>query len=160
MGDCQGRVLDMIEFTVTTQQALAALSKIKDEFVPAFKYALAHEMAFRALAVMQPLTPIDTGHLRSSEAVDEIPEGFWIGTHSVDYAYWVAFGSSPHDIYPVNKKALAWKGGAHPVTHVHHPGSKGNPFHTLAFEQVMKEAPTMALALVALHGERFGVASQ
>jgi len=150
----------MIALTVTPQQALAALARIKDEFVPKFKYALSNQMAFRLLAVMQGFTPVRTGHLRTSEGVDVEPDGFWVGTHSVDYAYWVAKGTPPHDIYPVNKKALAWPGGGHPVTHVHHPGTTANPFHTLAYDQVMKEAPTMVLALLATHGSEFGMVSQ
>lgn len=149
----------MIVLTVTAQQALAAISKLKDEVMPRFAYALANQMAFRALAIMQGVTPVHTGHLRSSEAVDAEDKVFWVGTHSVDYAYWVATGTPPHDIYPVNKKALAWPGGGHPVKHVHHPGTKAKPFHTWTYETVLQEAPTMVLALLATHGAEFGTVS-
>ena|ERR1700730_4601980 len=33
--------------------------------------------------------------------------------------------TAPHDIYPVNAKALFWEGAEHPVMHVHHPGTVG-----------------------------------
>jgi hypothetical protein len=44
------------------------------------------------------------------------------------YAKWVHDGTGPHVIVPKNGKALFWKGAAHPVSRVNHPGSKGNPF--------------------------------
>ncbi len=47
---------------------------------------------------------------------------------TVNYAMFVHEGTAPHVILPVNKKALYWKGAAHPVKKVNHPGSKGNPF--------------------------------
>jgi hypothetical protein len=50
-----------------------------------------------------------------------------IGTE-LDYAKFVIEGTRPHDIYPRDKKALFWPGARHPVTHVHHPGTKPNPF--------------------------------
>jgi len=47
---------------------------------------------------------------------------------TVGYGIFVHEGTSPHIIRPVNKKALYWKGAAHPVKLVHHPGTKANPF--------------------------------
>ncbi len=44
------------------------------------------------------------------------------------YAPYVEFGTAPHDIWPVNKKALFWPGAANPYKHVHHPGTKPNDF--------------------------------
>ena len=44
------------------------------------------------------------------------------------YAAYVEYGTAPHDIAPVNKKALFWKGAANPYRLVHHPGTKANPF--------------------------------
>jgi len=44
--------------------------------------------------------------------------------------------TKPHDIYPVNAKALYWPGAAHPVKVVHHPGTKPNPFFQYAIEDV------------------------
>lgn len=146
----------MIELDVTPGQALQALARIRDEYMPAFAYALAKQMAFRLLELMQLFTPVRTGNLRTSEDVDEEPGGFWVGTHSVSYAKYVAEGTPAHDIYPVNKKALAWKGGGHPVTHVHHPGTEARPFHLWALRQVEQESPTMILAMIARYPQAFG----
>ncbi len=47
---------------------------------------------------------------------------------TVNYAMFVHEGTAPHDIVPINKKALFWQGAAHPVKRVHHPGARPNPF--------------------------------
>lgn len=52
--------------------------------------------------------------------------GMWRPT--VNYALFVHEGTGPHDIVPINKKALFWQGAAHPVKRVHHPGTHANPF--------------------------------
>ena len=44
------------------------------------------------------------------------------------YAIFVHEGTKAHEIRPVTKKALYWKGALHPVRLVHHPGTKANPF--------------------------------
>lgn len=45
-----------------------------------------------------------------------------------NYAIYVHEGTRPHEIRPVSKKALFWKGALHPVRKVMHPGTKGVPF--------------------------------
>ena len=40
---------------------------------------------------------------------------------NVNYAAAVEYGTSPHVIKPVNKKALFWPGARHPVAQVNHP---------------------------------------
>ncbi|GIO36205.1 hypothetical protein J41TS12_10660 [Paenibacillus antibioticophila] len=44
--------------------------------------------------------------------------------HGVRYGGILEEGSKPHIIRPKNKKALYWKGAAHPVKAVKHPGTK------------------------------------
>lgn len=44
------------------------------------------------------------------------------------YGAYVEYGTAPHDIFPVNKKALFWKGALNPYKAIHHPGTKPNPF--------------------------------
>lgn len=46
----------------------------------------------------------------------------------ISYAGYVVSGTRPHDIYPRDARALFWPGAAHPVSHVHHPGTRANPF--------------------------------
>jgi hypothetical protein len=48
-------------------------------------------------------------------------------SHGVEYGGILEEGSKPHIIKPKNKKALYWRGAAHPVKQVNHPGTKGNP---------------------------------
>jgi phage gpG-like protein len=45
-----------------------------------------------------------------------------------EYAAAHQLGSKPHVIRPKNKKALFWKGAAHPVREVNHPGLPPRPF--------------------------------
>ena len=49
-----------------------------------------------------------------------------VGSYNCEYAAIHEYGgkTSPHDIYPRNKKALYWAGAAYPVKVVHHPGSQ------------------------------------
>lgn len=56
-------------------------------------------------------------------------------SYGVDYGGVLEEGSPAHIITPKNAKALYWKGAAHPVKRVNHPGTEG--FHTL--ENTFKE---------------------
>lgn len=51
------------------------------------------------------------------------------------YGIFVEMGTNPHDILPINKKALMWDGASHPVKVVHHPGTAAEPFMEPAFEE-------------------------
>lgn len=48
-------------------------------------------------------------------------------SHGVKYGKYLEEGTPPHIIRPKNKKALYWRGAAHPVKKVNHPGTKGYP---------------------------------
>lgn len=41
-----------------------------------------------------------------------------------DHWSYVEFGTAPHDIEPVSRRALDWEGAAHPVRRVRHPGTR------------------------------------
>ena len=72
-------------------------------------------------------TPVKTGYLKGGI----IPAFSFLKAiiaPRAKYSVYVHEGTRPHDIYPVRKKALFWKGALHPVMHVHHPGTKANPF--------------------------------
>ncbi|GAA0735690.1 hypothetical protein [Clostridium oceanicum] len=64
--------------------------------------------------------------------------------HGVDYGTILEEGSKPHTINPKNGKYLYWKGAAHPVRQVHHPGTKGFK----AFEKVLQGNKAMVKAAV------------
>lgn len=53
--------------------------------------------------------------------------GLW-GSFACNYALILEIGSAPHDIYPRIKQALFWPGASHPVSMVHHPGTKGGNY--------------------------------
>lgn len=81
--------------------------------------------------------PVDTGRLRSSIVSRAEGSGrsvgYVIGTN-VNYAAAVEYGTAPHVIKPVNKKALYWPGARHPVAQVNHPGTAAKPFLRPAIE--------------------------
>jgi HK97 gp10 family phage protein len=81
--------------------------------------------------------PVDTGRLRSSIVHRVESDGrstsVEVGSN-VNYAADVEYGTAPHVIVPRNKKALYWKGAAHPVAKVNHPGTRPQPFMGPALE--------------------------
>ena len=81
---------------------------------------------------------INTGHLRMGIANFRRGMTVTIHTSNIKYAPMVEYGTRSHIIKPKNKKALYWKGAAHPVKKVNHPGSKAKPYLIPAFE---KEIP-------------------
>lgn len=76
--------------------------------------------------------PKDTGAL--AESIEFHLEGLKLivsatgGRDGKTYAAYVELGTGPHVIYPKDKQALYWKGAAHPVGKVNHPGSRPRPF--------------------------------
>ncbi|RPE39746.1 hypothetical protein EDD90_2763 [Streptomyces sp. Ag109_O5-1] len=76
--------------------------------------------------------PEDTGALK--ESIEYHLEGLKLivsatgGADGKTYAAYVELGTKPHVIYPKDKQALFWKGAAHPVGMVNHPGTKPRPF--------------------------------
>jgi len=86
----------------------------------------------------QTLAPYKTSTLRRSIYTDVADSGF-LGTISQDsniamYGSFMEFGTAPHVIEPVNRKALYWKGLAYPVRRVNHPGTAPRPFMQPALE--------------------------
>ena len=58
------------------------------------------------------------------------------------YGGWVRDGTEPHDIRPVNAKALRWFGpGGQPIFAmlVHHPGGKPNPYHKRVLQRLFPQ---------------------
>lgn len=104
------------------------------------------ELVQRTLANIDTMAkarcPYKTGTLRRSitHGMNSRNEG-WVGSRNVPYARIQDKGgrTGPHIIRPRTKKALFWKGAAHPVMVVHHPGSviKGNGYLTISAEQQM-----------------------
>lgn len=71
--------------------------------------------------------PVKTGTLRRGIKSKITPFSGKVES-TIGYGIFVHEGTSAHIIRPVKKKALYWKGAAHPVKSVRHPGTKANPF--------------------------------
>lgn len=71
--------------------------------------------------------PVKTGRLRAG-IHSKIAGLRGIVESTVNYGVYVHEGTSAHIIKPVRKQALYWKGAAHPVRSVQHPGTRANPF--------------------------------
>ena len=84
-------------------------------------------LIFDTQRFIQLNTPVDTGRLRGSIVIEEIDNGFIIGTN-VEYAEDVELGTPPHLIVPKNKKALKFEINGETVfaTRVNHPGTQGS----------------------------------
>lgn len=93
----------------------------------------------REIATRQDNIPFRTGQLRKSiiSAVLSDTEAT-VGTNLI-YARAVHDGRPPMVIKPARKKALYWKGAAHPVKAVRHPGIKPNPYLARAVETFTRE---------------------
>lgn len=83
------------------------------------------------------------GRLRQSIVVEEVKDGFIIGTN-MPYAEFVEFGTDAHIIKTTDKQALKFYGGDqfHFAKEVHHPGTEGRAMFQKgidAFERYMAE---------------------
>jgi hypothetical protein len=83
--------------------------------------------------------PVDTGFLRNSVRYEVI--GSKINIHMPEYAFYIEFGTAPHEIRAVNAKALHWKSGGQDVFAqvVHHPGTEPNPFIRTAINTKLRD---------------------
>lgn len=74
------------------------------------------------------VAPVDTGNLRNR--INYSVVGKQINITMPDYAFYVEFGTKPHEITPKNAKALHWKVGTKDVfaKKVMHPGTEPYPF--------------------------------
>lgn len=69
----------------------------------------------------------------------------------VPYAQAVHDGARPHVIYARAGSALFWRGAAHPVRKVNHPGNKANPYLTDALQATIPAiGTTLSKAVVAM----------
>lgn len=95
------------------------------------------------LGYAQDYSPVLTGELRDSIQIDMDGMGGTVMT-DLERVDFILFGTEPHDIEPVNAKALYWPGADHPVKLVHHPGTTANDFFATAFMDGVSEAEQVA----------------
>lgn len=93
------------------------------------KIDLLNKMLLVAEGNIKRRTPVRSGRLRRSITRAVIAPGARgrVGTNMA-YAIPVHEGTKAYEIRPRTKKALYWKGAAHPVRRVVHPATKGNPY--------------------------------
>ena len=94
----------------------------------------------RIQSIAKRLVPVDTGRLRGSIKLTPTLPGSTLFTLSTNvvYAIDVEFGTKPHVIIPVERKALRFKlkGKEIIVRSVQHPGTRPQPFFRPALFQV------------------------
>lgn len=86
--------------------------------------------------------PVKTSRLRSGIRSKISPFRGMVES-TVKYGVFVHEGTKAHIIRPVRRKALYWKGAAHPVKMVHHPGTKANPFMKIGAERAEGKVQAM-----------------
>lgn len=92
--------------------------------------------------------PTDHGRLAGSFRMEPAGDLSYRISTNVHYALHVHEGTGihgpdkrPYEILPKNKRALFWPGARHPVRRVLHPGIKGNPYVTRAFDKTTPRIP-------------------
>ncbi len=93
-------------------------------------------------ATRQGNVPFDRGDLRKSHVVEPHGQDGAVLAANTPYARAVHDGRPALTIKPKGKKALKWKGAAHPVRAVHQPARAANPW--------------LARAVAALEAEGLG----
>lgn len=114
-------------------EGIDALTKHLSDYPKIAEPILQRAIMASAAEVFKPsqqagIVPFKTGFLRKSYGVvsGRLFAKIAPGTvYPVKYAGWMNDGTRPHTIAPKNKKALFWKGAAHPTKKpVRHPGTK------------------------------------
>ena len=98
---------------------------------------IAAKIAHRIRAiVIEETVPVVTGELRKSIHVTRHGQTYIIGTNKI-YARAMHEGRKALIISPKNKKALRWKGAAHPCRKVFQPKREGKPFFRNAINKFL-----------------------
>lgn len=120
----------MADFSITINNvdALQNAYKQAPQIVrPIIQQAIERAPDILASYTIPGIVPYRTGQLIQTFRRDvQDMMARWFPT--VKYAPFVEYGTAPHVILPINKKALFWPSAAHPVRKVNHPGSKANPY--------------------------------
>lgn len=93
----------------------------------------------REIATRQGNVPFDKGDLRKAHVVEPSGAHDAILSANTPYARAVHDGRPAITIKPKRKKALKWRGAAHPVKSVKQPARKGNPWLARAVEELEQE---------------------
>ncbi len=107
--------------------------------LPLQRWTLQIAEKLREIATRQGNVPFDKGDLRKAHVVEPSGTTDAVLSANTPYARAVHDGRPAITIRPKRKKALAWKGAAHPVKSVNQPARKGNPWLARAVEDLERE---------------------
>ena len=125
-----------LEVLVDNETLIAGLQNKADR-IPEELKNLVNTAAFAVDREVKEASPVITGNLQGATSIDNLSDyekRIFVDEGIAPYAIYVIKGTRPHDIYPVNAKALYWPGADHPVKVVHHPGTEANDYFTTGVE--------------------------
>ena len=130
-----------LEVLVDSETLIAGLQSKADR-IPEELKNLVNTAAFAVDREVKEVSPVITGNLQGATSIDNLSDyekRIFVDEGIAPYAIYVIKGTRPHDIYPVNAKALYWPGADHPVKVVHHPGTEANDYFTTGVENARPE---------------------
>ena len=125
-----------LEVLVDNETLIAGLQNKADR-IPEELKNLVNTAAFAVDREVKEAAPVITGNLQGATSIDNLSDyekRIFVDEGIAPYAIYVIKGTKPHDIYPVNAKALYWPGAEHPVKVVHHPGTEANDYFSTGVE--------------------------
>lgn len=133
-----------LEVLVDNETLIAGLQNKADR-IPEELKNLVNTAAFAVDREVKEASPVITGNLQGATSIDNLSDyqkRIFVDEGIAPYAIFVIKGTQPHDIYPVNGKALYWPGADHPVKVVHHPGTEANDYFSTGVENARPEIDT------------------
>ena len=118
--------MPMVQVTVDVDTG-ALSEKLSPEKITEAKRIGLEYAAEETVRVLMENSPVDHGLLKQW-FIDSIDDTEAHIKTPAEYAIYVNYGTSPHFIYPTNKKMLYWDGADHPVPFVVHPGTSPTLF--------------------------------
>lgn len=129
---------------ISIKQNVSALSDAGEQAIEICLSLVAQEL----FGNIRRETPVDTGRLANSFMLDRRGRMSHAVHTNVDYALAVHEGTRPRQIFPVNARALFWRGAAHPVASVSHPGTTANPYAKRAIDATTRRIDEFAQTAV------------
>lgn len=133
-----------LEVLVDSETLIAGL-QTKADRIPEELKNLVNTAAFAVDREIKEAAPVITGNLQGATSIDNLSDyekRIFVDEGIAPYAIYVIKRTRPHDIYPVNAKALYWPGADHPVKVVHHPGTEANDYFSTGVENARPEIDT------------------
>lgn len=140
-----------MRLSVTVARRGVNLKFLAERFGSDVVQRIVEETADFAFNQMYSNAPWRTGNLAMS-ITKTVSEGSAAVKPLAPYALYVEKGTRPHEIYPVNARCLAFEvgmlGGMVFTMHVHHPGTKANPFVQTTAVETRDESGRIAMRVL------------